>query len=206
MNVDTVQVKSNDAWDAPGCIARVRAGDEDAARSMMERLHPLVLKLVRSHLPRRTAEEDLVQSIFLKIFTKLDQYSGGVPLEHWVSRIAVNTCLSQLDRERVRPEIRWADLSEEEEQVLGNLARNPDEPSAAEAVASRDLVERLLEGLPPKDRLLITLLHLEERSVQEVAAITGWNSAVVKVRAFRARQRMKKQLGPLLKEGLSWTR
>ncbi|MHB9008257.1 MAG: RNA polymerase sigma factor, partial [Limisphaerales bacterium] len=104
----------DEVWDAADCIARVRAGDEDAARTMLQRLYPLVLKLVRAHLPRRCSEEDLVQSVFLKVFSKLGTFSGTVPLEHWVSRIAVNTCFNELDRERVRPELRWEDLSEEE--------------------------------------------------------------------------------------------
>jgi len=63
-------------------------------------LYPLVLKLVRAHLPRRAAEEDLVQTVFMKVFAKLDDYAGAVPLEHWVSRIAVNTCINQLRAER----------------------------------------------------------------------------------------------------------
>src|SRR5688500_8965658 len=70
------------------CLKRVRCGDEYAARSLIQHLYPLVIKLVRSHLPRRTSEEDLAQTVFMKMFANLDQYSGTVPLEHWVSRIA----------------------------------------------------------------------------------------------------------------------
>ena len=63
----------DDEFDMPTCIRQVRAGDENAARTLMDRLYPLVLKLVRAYLPRRTAEEDLVQTVFMKIFTNLDQ-------------------------------------------------------------------------------------------------------------------------------------
>src|SRR6202048_1299535 len=87
--------------------------DDDAARELVRRLYPLVAKMVRSHRPRRTSEEDLCQMIFIKMFQKLPQFSGKVPLEHWVSRIAVNTCLSQIEAEKIRPELRTADLSEE---------------------------------------------------------------------------------------------
>lgn len=188
------------AWDAPECLARVRSGDEAAARALMHQLYPLVIKLVRSHLPRRTSEEDLVQTVFMKIFSKLDTFSGTVPLEHWVSRVTVNTCLNQLDRERVRPELRWADLKEEEEEVLKNLARSEDELPGSESSAAREVVAKLLASLGPEDRLVITLLHLEERTVEEIARLTGWSQGMVKVRAFRARQRMKKQLQLLWKE------
>ena len=82
-------------------LERVQEGDEDAARSLVQRLYPTVIKSVRYHLPRRTSEEDLAQAVFLKIFKNLGQYSGLVPLEHWVSRIAVNTCINQLKHEHV---------------------------------------------------------------------------------------------------------
>ena len=186
--------------DVVACVARVRAGDEDAARELLAHLTPLVLKIVRSHLPRRTSEEDLVQAVFVKVFTKLDQFGGAVPLAHWVSRIAVNTCLNQLAHEKIRPELRHADLSEDEEAVIQNLAADTGELPAEQSLASRELVEKMLAKLNPADRLVITLLHLEGRSVEEVRTVTGWSGPLVKVRAFRARQKMKQHLAQLLKE------
>jgi len=132
--------------------------------------------------------------IFIKIFQKLGQFSGKVPLEHWVSRIAVNTCLSQIAAEKVRPELRHADLSEEEEAVVKNLAVSSEELAPDNALASRQLVEHLLEFLKPVERLVIDLLYLQGRSVEEIHKITGLGVAAVKVRAFRARQKMKAQL------------
>ena len=109
---------SEPGLDVAACVERVRQRDEEAARRLMAHLYPLVLKLVRALLPRRTAEEDLVQTVFMKVFAKLDQYAGDVPLEHWVSRIVVNTCINQLRAERVRTEVRWADL----EKLAGRIA------------------------------------------------------------------------------------
>ena len=184
--------------DVPGCVARVRQGDEEAARQLLEHLQPLVLKLVRAHLPRRTSEEDMVQAVFVKVFTRLSQFSGAVPLEHWVSRIAVNTCIHQISKERVRPEIRYADLSEEEEQVVQTLANSGEELSPVQAIASQELVTKLLAMLSAQDRLVITLMHLEGRTVEEVRQVTGWNKSVIKVRAFRARRKLRKHLEDLL--------
>jgi RNA polymerase sigma factor (sigma-70 family) len=186
--------------DVRACVESVRQGDEDAARSLMEHLYPLVLKLVRAHLPRRSSEEDLVQTVFMKVFTKLEQFSGTVPLEHWVSRIAVNTCFNQLQRERVRPELRLADLTEEEEQVVHSLAATQEDLPAGSSLASRELVEKLLVRLKPQDRLVITLLHLEGRSVEETRKATGWSATMVKVRAFRARHKLRKHLEALLRK------
>ncbi len=186
--------------DVPQCVTRVRLGDEDAAVALLEHLHPLVLKLVRSHLPRRSSEEDLLQTVFMKVFTKLEQYSGRVPLEHWVSRIAVNTCLNQIDSERVRPEVRWGDLGEGEERVLESLVAGAETFEQAEQAAARELVEKVLRHLKPADRLVISLLHLEGKSVAEIRQITGWSESVVKIRAFRARRKMRKHLEALLKK------
>src|SRR5262252_7460021 len=171
--------------------------DEEAARELVRRLYPLVAKMVRSHRPRRTSEEDLCQMIFIKIFQKLSQFSGKVPLEHWVSRIAVDTCLSQIESERVRPELRHADLTEEEEAVVKNLAVSSEELAPDHQLASRQLVEHLLEFLKPVERLVIDLLYLQGRSVEEIHQITGLGVAAIKVRAFRARQKMKSQLTKL---------
>ena len=186
--------------DANACVARVRQGDESAARELLARLHPLVLKLVRAHRPRRTDEEDLVQIVFMKVFTKLDQFSGAVPLEHWVSRIAVNSCLKAMRYERVRPEIRLSDLTEEEEQVVQRLASTQDDlPESVDAM-SRELLDRLLGMLNAEDRLVVTLLNLEQKTVAEVRQVTGWSTPLVKVRAFRARQKMKRLLEQLMNE------
>ena len=184
--------------DVQSWVRSVQQGDEAAARALFNHLFPLVIKIVRAHLPRRTSEEDLVQTVFMKLFAKLDQFSGRVPLEHWVSRIAVNACLNQISTERVRPELRWADLSEAEERVLQSLASTTDDLEPSHNLASRELVDKLLERLSPADRLVITLMHLEGRTVEEVRQITGWNASLIKVRAFRARRKMKKHLETLL--------
>ena len=171
--------------------------DDEAARALVRQLYPLVAKLVRAHRPRRTAEEDLCQMIFIKVFQNLSQFSGKVPLEHWVSRIAVNTCLNQIESEKIRPELRHADLSEEEQAVVENLATSSSELAPDQRFASRELVEHLLAALKPVERLAIDLLYLQGRSVEEVRKITGWSAALVKVRAYRARQKMKNQLAKI---------
>src|SRR5436190_16566582 len=183
------------------CLRRIGQGDEDAARELIDRLHPLVLKLVRAYLPRRASEEDLVQTVFMKVFANLDQYSGQVPVEHWVSRIAVNTCLNEIKAQKIRPEWRWADLSEDEQFVVEALSATDGQEPAVAGEPARELLNRLLSALPPQDRLVIRLLHLEERSVADIRKITGWNTAVIKVRAFRARKKLKTLFAQLEKEG-----
>lgn len=172
--------------------ARVMEGDEDAARVLVERLYPTVIRCVRYRLPRRTSEEDLVQAIYARIFAHLHQFSGMVPLEHWVSRIAVNTCLNFLKHEKVRPELRMSDLREEEEAVVSQMMSTTDDVAAGSGHAARELLEKLLARLRPDERLVVTLLHLEERTAKEIADLTGWSVSLVKVKAFRTRHKLRK--------------
>src|ERR1700730_11013855 len=111
-----------DNFDEQDCLRRIEQGDEIAARELLHHFYQFVLKLVRAHLPRRINEEDLVQMIFIKVFHKLDQYVGRMPLEHWISRIAVNTCLNALKAEKIRPEWRLGDFRGEMAAGIGGLA------------------------------------------------------------------------------------
>jgi RNA polymerase sigma-70 factor (ECF subfamily) len=183
--------------------ARARQGDVAAARDLVALLYPLVIKIVRAHRPRRMDEEDLAQTILARVFSALDQYLGKVPLEHWVSRVAVNTCYNALRAESVRPEWRWADLSEEEADFLEQRVMADNTPDPGDAMTARELAGRMLEALPPKDRLLLTLLDMEGRSINEIRELTGWSVAVIKVRAFRARLKLRKQFANLAQEARS---
>ena len=193
---------TGDDFDLAQCLQRVREQDQDTARALVERLYPLIIRIVRSHLPVRAAEEDLAQEIFVKLFTRLEQYQerSGVPFEHWVSRLAVRTCLDALRAERRRPELRWSDLPEEQsawlEFMLVDEAARPDTAPAS----ARELLEKLLSQLTPDDRLVISLMDLEEKSVKEIAALTGWNIPLIKVRAFRARRKLRKLAETFKKE------
>ena len=186
--------------DMAACLERVRQRDEEAARTLVGELYPLIMKIVRSHLPRRTDEEDLAQMVFGKIFLHLEQYSGNVPFEHWVSRVAVNTCLNALRAEKCRPELRWADLSADEAEVMEKVVARSKEPDPSEQLTARELAHKMLESLPPKDRLILILLDLEEHSVQEIRQRTGWSASLIKVRAFRARKKLRKQFRRVMEQ------
>jgi RNA polymerase sigma factor (sigma-70 family) len=186
--------------DETAWLAKVQQGDEDAARALLGRLYPLVIKSVRCHRSKFNSEEDLAQAVFTKVFTKLHQYSGRVPLEHWVSRIAVNTCISQISREKVRPELRMSDLTESDQTMVERLLRTEDEFPGGQSRDAQALLEKLLACLKPEERLVITLLHLEERSTEEISQQTGWSVSRVKVKAFRARHKMRRVWRKLVKE------
>jgi RNA polymerase sigma-70 factor, ECF subfamily len=180
--------------DVPDCVRRACAGDLSAAQALVEHLHPLVRRWVRNHLPRRDSEEDLMQEVFLKLLQKLGSYREhpGVPFEHWVSRLTVRTCLDAIRAERARPEWRMADLTEGEREWLDYLTTPQDSATPCAAEEAKQIVTRLLSHLTPPDRLVLTLLDLEQRSTLEIAQLTGWTRPLIKMRAMRARRKLQK--------------
>jgi RNA polymerase sigma-70 factor (ECF subfamily) len=180
-------------FDVQDCLQRVRAGDMASAGRLIQHLHPLVRRWVRNHMPRRESEEDLMQEVFLKLLQKLESYQPrvGVPFEHWVSRLTVRTCLDALRAEKARPEWRRADLSEGETEWLDYMLQRQTETPYTPDREAKAIVTRLLAQLSPPDRLVLTLLDLEERSTQEIAQMTGWTRPMVKMRAMRARHKLR---------------
>lgn len=183
------------------CVALTQAGDAAAAERLVAHLQPLVQRIVRAHRPQRLGEDDLAQEVFLKVLDRIDGYQvvPGIPIDHWVARLAVRTCLDHLRAERRRPELRWSEVSEGARAWLDFLGARRDPPDGP-AAAAKELVELLLARLPPADRLVLTLLDLEGRPVAEIARLTGWSATLVKVRAFRARRRLRALAGPLTPE------
>lgn len=176
--------------------AWVERRDEGAARELMCLLHPLVAGIARRHLPFLPDIEDVVQETWLRVFTHLPRWTPGSPLEAWVARIAVNVCLKKLRTRRRKPLLLWSELSPAEQNAALSLH---DGGLAAQAIPedARELLHRLLDTLDAKDRQIITLLHLEERTLDEAAALTGSNKTLLKVRAFRARAKLRAALETL---------
>jgi RNA polymerase sigma-70 factor (ECF subfamily) len=106
-------------------------------------------------------------------------------------RLAVRTCYDFLRGHQRNRETAFSELTEPETEWLDRFVVQPDDASES-ASAARDLINKILEQLSPPARLVITLLEIEERSVKEIAALTGWSVPLVKVRAFRARAEMRK--------------
>jgi RNA polymerase sigma factor (sigma-70 family) len=189
-------------FDLADCLARVRQGEDAAARALVGHLYPFVMKIVRANLPRRADPEDLAQDVFLKMFSHLDQFRGAVPFEHWVARIATNHCINALRAQRIRPEWRMADLREDHAGVVEAIASDPDrDPHPGEALGARELLDLLLAGLSPRERMLIQLLELEDRTIEEVRQRTGWSAVTVRVAVFRARRKLNRLYREMKQQG-----
>lgn len=180
--------------DIAGCLLRWKEGHEDAAEELIRHLYPFISRIVRLHLPRRDHEEDLIQEILMKTFSRLHQYKGDAPLTHWVSRLALTTCLDRLRAQKVRPEISWADLSPEDKDVFDASWLEGSSPDATGAIHARDLVDKVLSTIPPEDRSLILMVDLEGQSLQEISDATGWSISKIKMRLFRIRAHLRKTM------------
>lgn len=172
------------------CLAGVRRGEPRAAEALVRHCQPMVARLVAAHRPRSVAHEDLMQEVFLALFARLDRYQprDGIPFEHWLARVTLNVCRDALRSERRRPVA--ASLPPLTAAWVSSLLADP-AARVDDALAARAAVDVLLAELPAEDRLLLTLLSLEERSLEEVSALTGRSRTVLKVRAFRARRRLQ---------------
>jgi RNA polymerase sigma factor (sigma-70 family) len=183
--------------DVADCLQRWRKGDESAAEELIRHLYPVISKIVRTHLPRRDDEKDLVQEILMKTFSRLHQYKGDAPITHWVSRLALTTCLDRLRAQKIRPEVRRADLTLEESNLLDAAWLSGSSPDAGEAISARDLVDKILSSLTPEERSLILMVDLEGRSLQEISSATGWSISKIKMRLFRLRPQLRQMIQKL---------
>ena len=137
----------------------------------------------------------------MSVFADLAQYRGAVPFEHWVARVAVTTCFDALQREKARPELRWADLSAAETAALEEILSRNESPSEARDAAADETLLKLLDTLPPRDCALMHWLNIEEESAVQVAERLGWSRTRVNVTAFRIRLRLRATVRKLMKEG-----
>jgi RNA polymerase sigma-70 factor (ECF subfamily) len=133
----------------------------------------------------------------MKTFSRLHQYKGDAPLTHWVSRLALTTCLDKLRAQKIRPEVRWADLTPEEAAVFDATWLEGSTRDATDVIHARDLVDKLLATLQAEDRALILMVDLEGRSLDEISETTGWGISKIKMRLFRIRGQLRKTISNL---------
>src|SRR5450432_2699117 len=180
-------------------IAAALQGDAASFEPLVEKYSPRVFATARRYARRDSEVEDIVQEVWIKAFRKLKSFRGEAPFEHWLMRMTVRTCYDFLRGHQRNRESSFSDLSEPENDWLDRFVAAP-ETAGDHADAAKLLIDRVLEKLSPSARLVITLLEIEDRSVKEIAELTGWSVPLVKVRAFRARGEMRKILAKMTRD------
>ena len=179
---------------------QAQAGDDSAFAEIVRRYSPRVFSVASRFFRQRTLVEEAAQEVFLKAFTQLGSFEGRGSLEGWLTRIATNTCLNMVRGAKRRPEFTASDLSDDEQDWLEQQsAGDGGEPASVEnSLVATDLADRLLSVLSPEDQQALLMIDGEQASIKEVAEATGWSESKVKVRAFRARKKVREAMEKLL--------
>ncbi len=165
-------------------VRRCLQGDGDAYRRLIERYQGRISAMMWRFSRDPDAHTDLVQDVFVEAYRSLSSYRGTAPFEHWLSRVATHVGYQHWKRQKREGALETVPLEDWHELPDGP----PDELEPTEAA---DHLYRLLEQLPPRDRLVLTLRYVEEHPVEETAALTGWSQTMVKVQTWRAKKKLK---------------
>ena len=178
----------SDAAPADDILVRATlAGDEPAYAELVQRHKGRVLGTCSRFARDSQQLDDLSQEVFLRAWRKLGSFRGDAPFEHWLARLTITTCYDFLRRERRHRDQVSLDQFPFEMRDAGIDA-------TIAAGQARELLDWAMRRLSAEEQLVVTLLEIEERTVREIAAQTGWSESNVKVRAFRARARLKEIL------------
>ena len=169
-------------------ILRIRAGDESAFRELVERYQSRIFRVVYGILNHQADAEDVAQEVFAKVYFAIHRFDHRSSLITWIYRVAVNEAYSHLRKMRAR---RRCEGDQSGNPAGGDLRWLIDQrPTPDRAAAQRDLLNKLLTLIPEDDRLLLLWKEVEGCSITTLAEMTGMNESTIKVRLFRARQKL----------------
>ena len=176
-----------------GLVRRVQNGDEMAFRDLVERYQSKVFSIIYGILRNHNDAEDIAQQVFAKVYFSIRNFDFRSSLLTWIYKITVNECYDYLRKKKVRKLVYESDFSEDDAMMMENsgAAVDPGLP-IDEVLAQRDLAVKLLEKISEEDRSLLLLKEVEGHSVEELAGMTGMNENTIKVKLFRARQKLVK--------------
>jgi RNA polymerase sigma-70 factor (ECF subfamily) len=174
-------------------VRRVQAQDEMAFREVVERYQAKVFSIIYGILRNRNDAEDIAQQVFAKIYFSIKNFDFRSSLLTWIYKITVNECYDYLRKKRVRKLVYESDFSTEDSQRMETSDPATDQaPPVDKRLAQHDLILKLLSKISEEDRSLILLKEVEGHSVEELADMTGMNENTIKVKLFRARQKLVK--------------
>src|ERR1019366_6176691 len=174
-------------------VQRAQAGDDAAFREIVERYQSKVFSIIHGIVRQRNDVEDIAQQVFAKVYLSLKSFDFRSSLITWIYKITVNEGFDYLRKRKVRKLVYESDLSEDEVRRVENTEPHVDRQLPADStLASRDYVLKLLSRVSGEERMLLMLKEVEGYSVEELAGRTGMNENTIKVKLFRARQKLVK--------------
>jgi RNA polymerase sigma-70 factor (ECF subfamily) len=174
-------------------VRRVQKGDELAFREIVEKYQGKIFSIIYGILRNHNDAEDIAQQVFAKIYFAIGNFDFRSSLLTWIYKITVNECYDYLRKRRVRKLVYESDFSEEDAARMQSSEASKDpRPPVDKRLAQRDYVLKLLSRVSEEDRTLMLLKEVEGHSVEELAQMTGMNENTIKVKLFRARQKLLK--------------
>lgn len=179
-------------------VRRAQAGDDEAFRQLVETHQSKVFSIIYGILRKRNDAEDIAQQVFTKIYFSLKNFDFRSSLLTWVYKITVNECYDYLRKKKVRKLVYESDMGEDDERSMENT-RLAVETSAPvdKRTEDRDYLLQLLERVSEEERMLLIQKEVEGLTVEELAQETGLNENTIKVKLFRARQKLVKHAAKL---------
>jgi len=176
-------------------VRLAQRGDKEAFEELVQRHQSRVFAVARGILKRQEDIEDVSQQVFVKAYFALKKFDQRSAFTTWLYKITVNECWDLLRKRKVRPLVYEADFSEEQgRQYQASEKRVANEPDLTMRLDLRQRVELLLGFLEERDRSMLVLKEVEGFAIEEIAGLFDLNTNTVKVRLFRARQRILSQL------------
>ncbi|MBS1875173.1 MAG: RNA polymerase sigma factor [Acidobacteria bacterium] len=173
-------------------IERARDGDDAAFNRVIQAYRKRILGTIARLIGRPEDVEDVGQEVFVRLYYSLDQLRTPEVFEPWLYRLTVNAAYDYLRRQRRRNESRMSDLSEQQVTMADASAGSRRSDEEGRRVKVHELVEELLGSVSEEDRILLKLKEVEGLSLRELEKIYSVNENALKVRLFRARQRVLK--------------
>jgi RNA polymerase sigma-70 factor, ECF subfamily len=173
-------------------IKRAQAGESAAFNEIVLAYRKRILGTITRLIARPEAVEDVAQEVFLRLYFSLDQLRTAEVFEPWLYRLTVNAAYDYLRKQRRRQEYRMSDLSEQQMVMADAVAGGRAEQDEREMKKTREMVEAVLGSVSEADRILLMLKELEGLSLKDLEKIYNINENALKVRLFRARQRVLK--------------
>ena len=180
-------------------IKRAQKGDGAAFNEIVLAYRKRILGTIARLISRPDDVEDVGQEVFLRLYFSLDQLRSPEVFEPWLYRLTVNAAYDYLRKQRRRQESRMADLSEQQVMLADAVAGSKLDHEERRRQQLRETVDALLCSVSEEDRILLTLKEVEGLSLKELEAIYRVNENALKVRLFRARQRVLKSVGGVAK-------
>src|SRR5579885_2519955 len=172
-------------------VQRAQAGDETAYRELVEKYQSKLFSIIHGIVRQRNDVEDIAQQVFAKVYFSLRNFDFRSSLITWIYKITVNECFDYLRKKKVRKLVYESDMSEDEVRRVENSEPSVDrQPPADATLARRDYVLKLLSRVSEEERMLLMMKEVEGYSVEELAGMTRLNENTIKVKLFRARQKL----------------